>query len=533
MTTVTSDVAAQPVTSALPTIRLAAVRLVLIAGLLGICANALFVQYPLGVNAPLFALVTLLVLFTLAGVERVRPAWRNAWLAAPLMYFAVMLMVRAEPFLAFLNFCAVLGLALLLIYLFSSGRIISLGVWDYAIAAVISSIEAGLIRPGLVLVAASKDAGKRKPGGVSPRGWAVARGLVLALPIVIIFAMLLTSADIAFNKFILDVLKAVSLNDFPELTLRVMVTGLAGWACLGGLAYALRDAAAQAVARVSEGSESKTGLGNFHLPFTESAIVLGSVNALFAAFVVIQLRYFFGGQSNITVEGFTYAEYARRGFSELVIVALFTLGLGLVLQRLTRRQSVRAVWGFNGLCAILVALTGIILASAFQRLLLYEEAYGFTRLRTYPHVFMIWLGVLLAAFLVTTLLNRPGLFVFSTLLAALGFVATLNTINSDAFIARHNIRRYAETGKLDAVYLTTLSEDALPELVPLLNDPNEETRTVIGGALHYRLIQLTALPVGWPGWHWARARALAWLTPLHVIIEAYEPAQYFWYTPID
>lgn len=527
MTTASSDIAAQPAASALPTLRLAAVRLTLIAGLLGLCANALFVHYPVGVNAPLFALATLLVLFALARVERVRPAWRNAWLTAPLMYFAVMLMVRAEPFLTLLNFCAALGLAMLIIYLFTSGRITSLGVWDYAIAALVTSVEAWLIRPGLVLVAAGKEA--RQPGGVSPRTWAVARGVGLALPIVIIFAMLLTSADIAFNKFILDVLKALSLDNFPELTVRVMVTGLVGWVCLGGLAFALRDD----VARVRESAEAKTGAGNFHLTFTESAIVLVSVNALFAAFVVIQLRYFFGGQSNITVEGFTYAEYARRGFGELVMVAVFTLGLGLVLQWLTRRQSPMAMWGFNLLCVILVALTGVILASAFQRLMLYEEAYGFTRLRTYPHVFMIWLGALLAAFLVTTLLNRPRLFVFGTLLAALGFVATLNLMNSDAFIARENILRFQATGKLDAAYLATLSDDALPELLPLLNDADEETRTIIGGALHYRLDQLTALPPGWPGWHLARARALVLLNPHRSVIEAYAPEQYFWRVPID
>lgn len=341
MTVTPSDVAAQPSASTLPTIRLAALRLVFIAGLLGLCANALFVQYPLGVNAPLFALVTLLVLFTLARVEHVRPAWRNAWLAAPLMYFAVMLMVRAEPFLSLLNLCAALGLAMLLIYLFASGWITAMSVWDYAIGGLVTSVEAWLIRPSLVLVAAGEEA--RKPGGVSPRAWAVARGVGLALPIVIIFAILLTSADIAFNKFILDVLKALSLDDFPELILRVAVTGLVGWVCLGGLAFALRDDATSPRAK----AESKMGAGDFHLTFTEAAIVLGSVNALFAAFVVIQLRYFFGGQSNITVEGFTYADYARRGFGELVIVALFTLGLGLVLQRLTRRPSPVSVLGFN------------------------------------------------------------------------------------------------------------------------------------------------------------------------------------------
>jgi hypothetical protein len=61
------------------------------------------------------------------------------------------------------------------------------------------------------------------------------------------------------------------------------------------------------------------------LGFTEAAIVLGSVAVLFAAFVYIQFQYFFGGQANIHIDGYTYSEYARRGFGELITVAVFSL----------------------------------------------------------------------------------------------------------------------------------------------------------------------------------------------------------------
>ncbi len=514
-----------PSASSLPIIRLAALRLTLIALVLGLCANVLFVNHPLGLNFPLFTLWTLAALLTLAALERVRPTWRNLWLAAPLIYFAAMTAVRAEPFVTFLNVCTALGLAMLLAHLFASGSLATFGIWDYVTAPMLTSVEAGVIRPGLVLIAARAEAAR--PGGTSPRALAVLRGLALAIPVVIVFTLLLTSADVAFNKLILDTLKFFSLDDIPELMVRLIVTGLVGWACLGGLAYALRDTLAP------EGGEAQRN--SAPLGFIEAAIVLSSVNLLFVAFVATQFRYFFGGQSNIAVEGFTYAEYARRGFGELVIVAVSTLGLGLALQTFTRRQSAPAVWGFNLLSAVLVSLTSIILASAIQRLLLYEKAYGFTRLRTYPHVFMAWVGVLLGVFLITTVINRPRLFVFGAFLAGLGFVATLNTLNTDAFIARQNIIRQQQIGKLDAAYLATLSDDAAPDLFPLLNNPDEETRTVIGGALHYRLNELDALMLeaGWPGWHWARSRAYAALSQRRAEIEKYEPQQYFWRVPID
>jgi len=170
-----------PPASSLPIIRLAALRLTLIALVLGLCANVLFVNHPLGLNFPLFTLWTLAALLTLAALERVRPAWRNLWLAAPLIYFAAMTAVRAEPFVTFLNVCTALGLAMLLAHLFASGSLATFGVWDYVTVPMLTSVEAGVVRPGLVLIAARTEA--VRPGGASPRALAVLRGLGLAIPL--------------------------------------------------------------------------------------------------------------------------------------------------------------------------------------------------------------------------------------------------------------------------------------------------------------------------------------------------------------
>ena len=122
--------------------------------------------------------------------------------------------------------------------------------------------------------------------------------------------------------------------------------------------------------------------------------MLGSVVILFAAFVAIQFQYFFGGQANIHIEGYTYAEYARKGFGELVAVAFFSLLLLLGLGAITRRDTESQRKTFSSLGVGLVGLVLVMLISAFQRLALYESAYGFSRLRAYTHVFMIWLALL-------------------------------------------------------------------------------------------------------------------------------------------
>ena len=55
----------------------------------------------------------------------------------------------------------------------------------------------------------------------------------------------------------------------------------------------------------------------------------------------------------------------------------------------------------------------------------------------------------------------------------------LAAINPDAWIAQHNVDRYAETGKVDWYYLQGLSDDAVPVLATLPDD-------VVGCALTAR-----------------------------------------------
>ena len=251
-------------------------------------------------------------------------------------------------------------------------------------------------------------------------------------------------------------------------------------------AYALAGVILHAAQKSTD--EKRTGekpLVSQFLGFTEAAVVLGAVVLLFAIFVGFQFRYFFGGQTNIGVQGYTYSEYARRGFGELVAVAFFSLLLFLVLSAIVRRNSQAQRWAFSGLGIGMVLLVGVMLVSAFQRLLLYEAAYGFSRLRMYTHIFMIWLGVLLAVVLVLELLRRERFFPLAALLAAIGFAATLALINVDGSIVRQNVARAKAGQGLDVAYLASLSTDSLPALVQAYQSPDlpAGTREAVGAAL--------------------------------------------------
>ena len=177
-------------------------------------------------------------------------------------------------------------------------------------------------------------------------------------------------------------------------------------------------------------------------------------------------------------------------------MALLTLGLVYVLRDISRLDSPKTSLAFKVSATILVGLTCVMLVSAFRRLLLYETAYGFTELRIYVHVFMVWLGLLLTWFGLT--LWRPGAnFGTGLIVVVLGFVLTLDLLNPDALIVRQNAQRYQGLlpsissqyveEKIDVNYLTRLSDDAVPALIELANSTTGEVHDVLDKDLRARL----------------------------------------------
>jgi hypothetical protein len=221
---------------------------------------------------------------------------------------------------------------------------------------------------------------------------------------------------------------------------------------------------------VSANPEKEKRKPGLKLSMIEGSIIMGSVVALFAAFVLIQFTYFFGGQSTLAVTGLSHAEYARRGFFELVAVSVLTLGLALGLDHVTIRQGQRETTLFRTLALLIVGLTTVMLVSASRRMWLYEEAYGFTQLRVYVHVCIAWLAVLFGVYVLALFRLRKEVFSLGSVLVMIGYLGTLNLMNVDAYVAERNIARYHDGRALDVGYFNILSEDAVPVIIPFYQE---------------------------------------------------------------
>jgi hypothetical protein len=321
-----------------------------------------------------------------------------------------------------------------------------------AMRAAISRALRGLLPgvPALIAPLAYAVGGDRARGAVP-----LLRGLALAAILLIVFGGQFVSADAAFAEVVDQIpVPDWSLGTLPDRGLVfVLVGSLAGALALTAAAPVTAAGARPVRARLQP---------------AEWIPALALLDLLFAAFVAVQLAVLFGGHDHVLeTTGLTYAEYARKGFVELIVAAALTLAVvGVAAKRAARENKTqeRALLVLSG---ILFALTLVVLASALRRLGLYEDAFGFTRARLFAHGTILWLGasfVLVATF---AALDRTKDLARAVVLVTAGGLIAATAANPDGMIAARNADRFAATGRIDTSYLANLSADAVPRLAKL------------------------------------------------------------------
>jgi len=489
---------------------------------LGWVFDFLFWEKAPGINFAIYVLLCLVTGVFLLRADGHRPT-RNTQLLLPLIgIFAVMTFIRREPLTVFLSVALTLFLMGLFDISYLGGRWPAYNLLDY-FSGFLRLLGSMIARPlgfsaELKKEAASEGEQVEGRGRGTSRIWPVVRGILIALPIVAIFAALLSSADMVFGQRLESFIELFKLERLPEYIFRLVYILVGAYALAGVYLHAATQSKDEKLI-----GEEKRVIPAF-LGFTESAIVLGSVAALFAAFVFIQFQYFFGGQTNIQIDGYTYSEYARRGFGELVAVAFFSLLLILSAGSVTRRETDTQRRVFSGLGIGIVVLVVVMLVSAFQRLVLYEMAYGFSRLRTYTHVFILWLALLLVTVVVLEILRRERIFAFAALVASLGFALSLGVMNVDGFIVRQNVDRAVQGEQFDASYLTGLSTDAVPALVSAYRSPlsSATVKDGVGAVLTCYAANRDDRPLPWQSFHVSSANAERILASLETDLEKYQ-----------
>lgn len=466
----------------------------------------LFFNNPPGISFLIWIVLILGAGLWLARSEGVKPAPLSWVIMGLLVVMAGVPFLRMEPFTAGISIVLSLGGLILLAATYRNGNWLYFRLWDFA-GEMLTVLLAAIVRPFSLFKAQPANASDNPPVSTGrSTAWKkaapVLRGLLLAIPVVAVLTGLLSAADMVFAERIKDLLSFFNIEKLPEYIFRMVYILILAFLFTGIFLHALLPS------KTAERPDPGQPAVKPFLGWTEAVIVLGAVVLLFGFFVVLQFQYLFGGEANITAAGYTYSEYARRGFGELVVVAVLSLLLTLVLGSITRREGYGKRILFKVLSATLLALVLVILASALQRLFLYDEAYGFTRLRTYTLIFIPWLALLLLAAIGFNLTNRSGRFGLALLAAVVGFGITLGAWNVDGFIARQNIERGMYGKELDRSYLALLSTDAVPAMTKAYQAPGSKIHDIVGAELACRAAVLAGGPrQSWKSYNISRAAA--------------------------
>jgi len=278
-------------------------------------------------------------------------------------------------------------------------------------------------------------------------------GILISVPFLFIILNLLIEADTQFERLISTLPHLISFR--AEYFIRLVIILIYTFGFFGFMQVLLQN---KNPIVPKKGSIKPIGMDGI---ITLTVLLL--INLVYILFIAVQFKYFFSGTLE---DGFTYAEYARRGFFELLFVTLINLSISIAVITLTK-----TVYGplKKAIClamTVLILSSGVLLVSAIMRISMYEDAYGFTFSRVLAHSFMIFLMVILAYTLVKIWLERVSLFHFY-FIASLIYYVGINTTNLDKIVVDKNMARFETTGKIDIHYLNSMSATGILGLMEL------------------------------------------------------------------
>lgn len=498
--------------------------------LLGVLGDVLLRQTPWGLNVFLWVTVLAAALVALV-LRRKKEFWSVQTIAlhGALVFCAAMFVWRDSMELKLLNTLAILTILAVLTLPALNIKAQVAGVFHYALAGIWSGINAAFA-PFFVIF----DDIKWKT--IPQKGWtkhlvAVLRGLAIAAPILLIFGALFMAADAVFQGIIE---KTFQIN--PDILLtHIFLIGLFSWMTAGYLRSSLVHITASEnkpevkpqTSSVTEQTEDETdevkpaekaktwdwqNFNNSFLPQSltlgaiETTVVLGLMNLLFLSFVIVQIPYLFGGMELVqTTPDFKLADYARRGFGELVAVSALVLPILLFSHWLLRKDAPINEKIYRVLAGMNIILLFVIMISATQRLLLLtgNVGYGLTTIRLYPMAFMVWLALVFVWFALTVLRGMRQQFAWGALWSALFMLGTLHVLNPDDFIVRTNVRLMQEGRTFDSHYVANLSDDAVPALLEAIPAMSFEQQCVVKNKILNRL-ETAHTESDFRSWNWSR-----------------------------
>lgn len=278
-------------------------------------------------------------------------------------------------------------------------------------------------------------------------------GILIAVPFLLVIISLLASADVLFSN-IFNVIGDWFKNLNPDFDFS-NIFGIA-------FTFVLAFLATYGLITFLNGNKKNLPPNTNKKVFEDTIIATTTtslVTVVYVVFALIQIFGLFLGFMSLP-EGYTYAEYAREGFFQLLFVSLINILYILFVSGKFKESKVLKI-----LLLVVSLCTFIIIASSAYRMILYIKFYHLTFLR----VFVLWsllvtaivmLGVSVCIFKKDFPFFRYTLSVISVLFIALAFS------HPDYWIAKYDVNEILNGSASAYHYLTeNLSCDAAPVIL--------------------------------------------------------------------
>lgn len=286
-------------------------------------------------------------------------------------------------------------------------------------------------------------------------------GIICAIPALIVIVPLLLNADAAFQAL----MERLTFDRISEILVSVLM-GIALFLAIFSQHFTAKTATVEPETQEQDSKGLDTIIIN-----TFFAVI----TAVYLLYLFSQLAYFFSAFSGLLPKEYTVAEYARRGFFEMVTVCMINLGFVIAAQFLASKKNDKQPLSVRLFSLFLCIFSCILIATAMSKMLLYIGSFGMTHKRILTSVFMVFLAVAFITMAIR-LFCRKFPFLKICLIAAVVLVTALGFADVDRIIAKHNVEAYL-SGSLDSVdmdELSALSSDGIvPYVLALTNDANK------------------------------------------------------------
>lgn len=273
--------------------------------------------------------------------------------------------------------------------------------------------------------------------------------------IALIVIGLLCSADNEFAKIFSTIFKDINIFNVSELTGRIIIIIIAFFYFAGFFMNKLDKENGLKEFEKDEKAEKKESY--------TIRMMITVLNLVYLVFCFTQIKVLF------TEQNIKYSEFARKGFFQLMIVSLINIVMILKANDKNLKETEKQEKYKKTMCIVMVIFTLIIIISAFARMTLYQQNYGYTRLRILVDYTLITEIILLIPTIIYILKNKIDL-IKTYFVIIITMYCLVNFINIDKIIMKNNFNRYKETGYIDLNYLMEMNNSDLIEQLLELKD---------------------------------------------------------------